>query len=279
MPSAHHHLPIFFVSDGTGITAETLGSTLLTQFDDGRFNESTLPFINTPDKAHEAVNKIENAGRAAGIRPIVFSTTVNDDARAVLRDNSSALFLDLFDAFVGTLENALDRPSTHREGRAHGIADTAAYASRIEAMNYALAHDDGLKTNGYDRADVIIVAPSRCGKTPVSLYLAMQFGVFAANYPLTDEDEIGRAGMPQVLRDQTEKLYGLWIEPQQLQRIRDQRRPDSRYASKAQVSAELERATGLFERYRVPWANSSHKSIEEIATLIMQSKNLRHPGF
>lgn len=278
MPPSDFRPSIFFVSDGTGITAETLGSTLLTQFDDGCFKESTLPFVNTADKAREALTTIEKAGYAASVRPIVFSTTVDDEARAVLR-NGNVLFLDLFDAFLGTLENAMDRPSSHREGRAHGIADAAAYASRIEAMNYALAHDDGLHTGGYDRAQVIVVAPSRCGKTPVSLYLAMQFGVFVANYPLTEDDAMDRTGLPQPLAAHIDKIYGLWLEPEQLHRIRSERRRGSRYASMGQVSAELDATWKLFQKRRLPWADSSHKSIEEIAALIMQEKDLRHPGF
>jgi len=270
--------PIFFVSDGTGITAETLGSSLLTQFDEGHFAESTLPFINTAAKAREALATVEAAGRESGTRPIVFSTTVNDDARTVLREGN-VLFLDLFDAFLGQLETALSKPSSHRVGRAHGIADADAYQSRIEAMNYALAHDDGLATRGYEQAQVIVVAPSRCGKTPVSIYMAMQFGVFAANYPLTDDDETDTRGLPQALEPYRDKLYGLWVEPHQLRVIRDSRRRGSRYASIDQVSAELGAAQRLYNRFSVPWADSTHKSIEELATLIMQQKNLRHAIF
>ncbi|ROO29013.1 phosphotransferase [Salinisphaera orenii MK-B5] len=268
---------IFFLSDRTGITAETLGATLLTQFDERSFRQSTLPFINTPEKARSALEYIEHTGRASGLQPIVFSTTVSEDVREILRD-SSALFLDLFDTFVPKLERALETKSEHREGRAHGIADEATYRSRIDAMNYALTHDDGVGESGYDQAQVILVAPSRCGKTPVCIYLAMQHGVYAANYPLTDEDLEG-TGLPRALKPYRDKLYGLWIDPERLHHIRSERRRGSSYAALPQVSYELRQAEGLYKRHGLPYAETTNKSIEEIATLIMQDKDIRRRSF
>lgn len=270
--------PVFFLSDGTGITAETLGSTLLTQFKSGWAEYATLPFVDTPEKAHAARERVEAAGRDAGASAIVFSTTVRSSAREVVR-HGDYLFIDLFDAFETRLEGAFQTEATHLAGRAHGKGDTALYSTRIEAMNYALGHDDGLAIEGYDRAQVIVIAPSRCGKTPVSLYMAMQFGIFAANYPLTEDDETDRFGLPKALAPYQSKLHGLWVKPEQLHQIRSERRRGSRYASMEQVGAELGAAVRLCERFDLPYADSSHKSIEELATLIMQSKNLRHPGF
>ncbi len=268
---------IFFLSDRTGITAETLGSTLLTQFDEGSFKQSTLPFINTPEKAQSALEYIEHTGRASGLKPIIFSTTVSDDVREILRAGD-ALFLDLFDLVLPALEAELEVKSSHREGRAHGIADEDTYRSRIDAMNYALTHDDGVGETGYEDAQVILVAPSRCGKTPVCVYLAMQHGVYAANYPLT-EDDLDNRSLPDVLAAHRDKLYGLSIDPERLHQIRTERRKGSQYAAIQQVSYELRQAETLYKRHGLPHANTTNKSIEEIATVIMQDKNIRRRSF
>lgn len=268
---------IFFLSDGTGITAETLGATLLTQFDKDAFRQSTLPFVNTPDKARVALEYIEHTGAESGLRPIVFSTTVSNDVREVLR-SGSALYLDLFDLVLPALETELQVKSVLREGRAHGIADEDLYQSRIDAMNYALTHDDGVNVKGYKKAQVILIAPSRCGKTPVCVYLAMQHGVFAANYPLTEED-LEQRGLPSALAPYQDRLYGLMIDSARLHHIRTERRRGSRYASLQQVSYELRAADQLYKRHSVPHANTTHKSIEEIATMVMQDKGLRRHAF
>jgi len=268
---------VFFLSDRTGITAETLGATLLTQFDETQFKQSTLPFINSEEKARSAVEYINHTGQRSGLNPIVFSTTVSDEVRAILR-GADALFLDLFDLFVPPLEEELKEKSAHREGRAHGIANEDLYKVRIDAMNYALNHDDGLSANGYGDAQVILVAPSRCGKTPACIYMAMQHGVFAANYPLTEEDlEVKR--LPKVLAPYREKLYGLSIDAERLHHIRSERRRGSRYASIPQVSYELRQAEALYRRLNIPHTNTTNMSIEEIATVIMQDKGIRRRSF
>lgn len=268
---------VFFISDRTGITAETIGATLLTQFDESEFKQSTLPFVNASEKARSAVEYINHTARATGLRPIVFSTTVSDEVRGILR-GSEALFLDLFDLFLPSLEAELEVKSAHREGRAHGIADESTYRSRIDAMNFALKHDDGVSANGYDDAHVILMAPSRCGKTPACLYMAMQHGVFAANYPLTEED-LERQRLPDILKPHRAKLFGLSIDPERLHHIRSERRRGSRYASLPQVSFELRQAEALYRRDNIPFANTTNMSIEEIAAVIMQEKDLRRRTF
>jgi [pyruvate, water dikinase]-phosphate phosphotransferase / [pyruvate, water dikinase] kinase len=257
---------VFFVSDQTGVTAETLGHSLMTQFEGLEFRPVTLPFVSTLDKAREVVRRIDRAAQEEGLRPIVFSTLVQDDLREVLI-TANGLFLDLFSAFVGPLERELNTRSTHRAGRAHGIADLAAYTTRINATNFALANDDG-SGGDYAHADVVLVGVSRVGKTPTCVYMALQYGVFAANYPLTEEDlEAGR--LPVRLERFRGKLYGLTIRPERLAQIRAERRPDSRYASRAQVQYELRAADALFGRYSIPTLDTSESSIEEIASRIM----------
>jgi [pyruvate, water dikinase]-phosphate phosphotransferase / [pyruvate, water dikinase] kinase len=259
---------VFFVSDQTGVTAETMGHSLLTQFDGMDFRPVTLPFITTDDKVREAVAKIDQAGREEGACPIVFATLVNDEIRDALKQ-AHCLFLDFFDAFLGPLEQELGRPSAHVLGRAHGMADLNAYTMRINATNFALANDDGAHTRDYDRADVILVGVSRSGKTPTCVYMALQYGAFAANYPLT-EDDLDGGRLPAVVDPYRGKLFGLTIEPGRLQQIRQERRPDSRYASAQQCAFEVRAAEQLFERHGIPYLETTDTSIEEIASRVLE---------
>jgi regulator of PEP synthase PpsR (kinase-PPPase family) len=262
---------VFFVSDQTGVTAETLGHSLMTQFEGLEFRPVTLPFVSSVDKAHEAVRRIDRAASDEGLRPIIFSTLVQDELRDIVM-NANGLFLDLFSAFVGPLERELNTRSTHRAGRAHGIADLAAYTARINATNFALANDDG--TGGdYAHADVVLVGVSRVGKTPTCVYLALQYGVFAANYPLT-EDDLEAGKLPARLEPFRRKLFGLTIRPERLQQIRTERRPESRYASRAQVQYELRAADAMFVRFGVPSLDTSESSIEEIASRILNTTGI-----
>jgi [pyruvate, water dikinase]-phosphate phosphotransferase / [pyruvate, water dikinase] kinase len=262
---------VFFISDQTGVTAETLGHSLMTQFEGLEYRPVTLPFVSSLDKAREALRRINRAGEESGLRPIVFSTLVQDELREVLVA-ANALFLDLFSTFVGPLERELNMRSTHRAGRAHGIADLAAYTTRINATNFALANDDG-GGGDYAHADVVLVGVSRVGKTPTCVYMALQYGVFAANYPLT-EDDLEAARLPARLEPYRAKLYGLTITAERLQQIRTERRPDSRYASRQQVQYELRAAEALFARYAVPALDTTECSIEEIASRILSTSGI-----
>lgn len=258
---------VFFVSDQTGVTAETMGHSLLTQFDGLEFRAITLPFIASVEKAIEARERIDAAAEAEGIPPIVFSTLVKDDMRDQVKAGRG-VFLDFFEAFLGPLEAALDSKSSHATGRAHGMADIAGYTARIDATNYALANDDGVHTRDYDRADVVLVGVSRSGKTPTCLYMALHYGINAANYPLT-EDDLESARLPAVLAKHMPKLYGLTIRPDRLQQIRHERRPDSKYASAPQVAFEVRSAEALFERYGIPYLDTTDCSIEELGSRII----------
>jgi regulator of PEP synthase PpsR (kinase-PPPase family) len=257
---------VFYVSDQTGVTAETMGHSLLTQFEGVEFRAITLPFIATPDKALEARERINAAAAAEGVPPIVFSTLVKDDLRDAVKV-ANCVFLDFFDAFLGPLEAALGSKSSHATGRAHGMADVAGYAARINATNFALANDDGVHTRDYAAADVVLVGVSRSGKTPTCLYMAIHYGINAANYPLTEED-LESARLPPVLVQHLPKLYGLTIRPDRLQQIRNERRPDSRYASAQQVAFEVRAAEALFERYGIPYLDTTDCSIEELGSRI-----------
>ncbi len=269
---------VFFISDGTGITAETLGHSLLAQFPDSRLRQIRIPFTDDLDKTIECAQKIREAGARDGVRPIVFSTIVQPEMVNTLHQ-ADALFIDLFENFIGPLENELGTHSTHAVGRFHGVADSNDYKARIESINFAMAHDDGVTTDGgLSNADVVLVGVSRSGKTPTSLYLAMQFGVKAANYPLIPED-FQRNKLPSELHGYRKKLFGLTIAPERLSQIRQERRPNSRYASLENCRYEIEAAQKLMRRENVPWLDSTAKSIEEISATIMQTIRLSNSGY
>lgn len=263
---------VFFVSDGTGITVEMLGHSLLTQFEGIEFLHVTVPFVDTVAKARACVARIEDAGRNGSARPVVFTTLVNGEVRDVIRA-AGAFVLDFFEVFLDPLEGELGAKSSHTIGRSHSALDTKQYTNRIDAINFALAHDDGVSSRDLDKADVILVGVSRSGKTPTSLYLALKFGIRAANYPLIPED-FDRLQLPTVLQDYREKLFGLSISPERLTEIRHERRPNSRYANLDNCRFEVQQAERLMQREGVRWADSTTKSIEEIATTIMQDFKL-----
>ena len=263
---------VFFLSDQTGVTAETLGHSLLTQFEEHEFEQITLPFIDSVDKAEAAIRQINAVAVEQAARPIIFSTLVQDNLRKRFL-HASGLFLDFFDTFLGPLERELQMRSSHTVGRAHGMVDASAYDKRIEATNFALTYDDGAKTKEYAKADVILIGVSRSGKTPTCLYLALTYGVFAANYPLA-EDELESGDLPPALALHRDKLYGLTISSERLRQIRKERRAAGRYASAQQVAFELRSAEALFRRYQIPCVDTTAFSIEEIASTILSSTNV-----
>jgi regulator of PEP synthase PpsR (kinase-PPPase family) len=263
---------VFFLSDQTGVTAETLGRSLLTQFDEHEFDQITLPFIDSVDKAEAAIRQINAVAVEQAARPIIFSTLVQDNLRERFK-HASGLFLDFFDTFLGPLERELQVRSSHTAGRAHGMVDAGAYDKRMEATNFALTYDDGAKTKEYSTADVILIGVSRSGKTPTCLYLAMTYGVFAANYPLA-EDDLESGDLPPALKPYRDRLYGLTISSDRLGQIRKERRPTGRYASAQQVAFEIRSAETLFRRYQIPFVDTTAFSIEEIASTILSSTNV-----
>jgi regulator of PEP synthase PpsR (kinase-PPPase family) len=256
---------VFFLSDRTGITAETLGLSLLSQFEGIHFTQVTLPFVDSIEKAVEATNRINQSISANEQKPIIFSTILIPEIRDLLQ-RSDGYYIDFFQTFLPGLEKELKTPASHVLGRSHGVGH--AYNTRIEAVNFSLNYDDGARTSGYDSADVILVGVSRCGKTPTSLYLAMQFGIRAANYPLTEEDIQGIT-LPKILKPFHKKLFGLTIDPKRLQAIRSSRSPNSRYATLEQCQREVKAVEDLFHHEKIPFLSSTNLSIEELATKLM----------
>lgn len=268
---------VFFISDGTGITAETVGHSLLSQFEGITYRQERIPFIDTFDKARECRQRIDEAGMRDGVRPVVISTLVDPVIAKLVRE-ADALILDFFAAFISPLETELGIRSSRAIGRGHSRANSQDYAARIDAINFTMAHDDGVSNADLDKADVILVGVSRCGKTPTSLYLALQFGIKAANYPLIPED-FERDCLPDVLIKYRQKLFGLTIGAERLAQIRRERRPDSKYASLDNCRWEIGQAERLMRRESVRWLDSTTKSIEEIAATLMQTIKLDRHAF
>ena len=268
--------PVFYVSDGTGITAETIGHSLLTQFPGARFLTDRIPFVDDADKARSAAEEIRRAGMEHGLRPIVVNSSIDPALNALLAE-SGALMLDVFAPFIDPLERELGMQRHSRVGQAHGMVDFESYHRRINAMNYALAHDDGVSTD-YSEADLILIGVSRAGKTPTCVYLALHHGVRAANYPLTEED-LDSDQLPAKLRPFRNKLFGLTIEPVRLQQIRQERRPNSRYAQLDTCKREVAAAEALLRAQHIPMLSTTHASIEEISSRVLEHLGINREMF
>ena len=259
---------LFLISDRTGITLEHLVKTLITQYDDLQVDRIVLPFLDTATKIDAAVREINAVVRREEQPPIVFSSIVDGTLRARLKEAEPEVF-DVFDPYLPTLSDALGLHHSDHVGRSHGMGDVRQYDRRVEALNFALNYDDGSRFRGLEDADLILVGVSRSGKTPTCLYLAMQYAVRAANFPLTEDDFLV-GGFPQPLREHRDRLFGLTILPDRLHRIREERRPGSEYASLAQCRRESAAAVDLFRNNAIPFVDSTTVSIEELAIEIMQ---------
>lgn len=272
---------IFYISDGTALTAEAFGKAMLTMFP-VQVVHKTLAFIDTPEKAKEAVSKINQAYDTSGERPIIFHTFVSIDIKRIIMSSRGACY-DFLDYFIAPISQELGIPAQPKTHRTHGIqesmVDREKYDFRIEAVNYTLDNDDGSNISDYDEADIILLGVSRTGKTPTSLYLALQYGIKAANYPLTEDDDIEHLQLPKVLRPHVRKIYGLTLEPQRLHEIRSKRREGSRYASLAQCRFEVQQVENMYRREGIPFLDSTHFSVEEIAAKILAETNLERHRF
>jgi regulator of PEP synthase PpsR (kinase-PPPase family) len=267
-------VPVFFLSDSTGISAETMGNALLIQFPELRFERRLIPFITTVEEAQRVVGILDRA-MAGPVTPLAFSTTAVSEIRDVLHTSTCPL-VDFFDLHMERVESILGAKGVRVAARLHGMGDVKRYNARMAAIEYAIEHDDGQSMRALDKADVILLAPSRCGKTPTTMYLALQHGVFVANYPLVEED-FESTDLPRPVRDLRERCFGLTTTPARLSQVRNERRPNSRYASLEQCSYELRMAEALYRSHRLPVINSSAKSVEEMSTVILQHLNGKAP--
>jgi regulator of PEP synthase PpsR (kinase-PPPase family) len=264
---------VFMISDGTGITAESLGNSLVSQFEQITFEKQTIPYIDTMEKAKLLVERLNLSFLETGNKPLVFMTLVDPHISAFIKNANASVF-DLFNTFLKPLEEELHLTSSNAVGRAHGVLNLEAYTQRIEAVNYSLSHDDGINLKGYEKADIILVGVSRCGKTPSCLYMALQFGILAANYPFA-EDELSNFQLPPSLKPFKKKLFGLTIDPNRLQNIRSERIPNSNYASLEQCRLEIAEVEAMYKNEHIPYLNTTQFSIEEITTKIMAAAGIQ----
>lgn len=264
---------VFFVSDRTGITAETLGRSLLTQFPEIEFRITNIPFVTNQVAANKVAATIRGVAERDGVAPLVFSTLTDPAAQFVISSLGDTVF-DLFGTFIEPLEDALGMESSQTAGRMHGIGNVGEYERRLSALNFTLGHDDGLNTRDIGESDVVLLGVSRCGKTPTCLYLAMHYSLSAANYPLTDDD-FNQSGLPKILKVCHDKLYGLTIVPEQLSRIRRERRAHGDYSTLGQCRAEVAQAEAMFNNENISFLDTTTISIEEIAATIVRDMNLR----
>lgn len=264
--------PVFFLSDSTGISAETMGNALLLQFPNLVFDRRTIPFITTADEARRVVALLDEA-MSGPVSPLAFSTTALTEIRQVLHESSCPI-IDFFDMHLERVEALLGAKGDRAPARLHGVGDVKSYNARMAAVEYAIEHDDGQSMRALDAAEVILVAPSRCGKTPTTMYLALQHGLLVANYPLVEED-FDTNDLPRPIRELRQRCIGFVTTASRLSQVRQERRPNSRYASLEQCTYELRRAKALFDAHRIPTIDSSTKSVEEMAALILQLRKKR----
>ncbi len=266
----------FFVSDRTGKTAESIGQSLMSQFDEFEFEQRNFSFVTTKSEAQIVANEIRQNNELTGQQPLVFSTLVDGELQAIIAA-TGACVISLFNAFIEPLENSLQTKSSHTMGKVHEEFDDKDYKGRIDSIDFTLSHDDGLKTEQFDQADIVVLGVSRTAKTPTCLYLAMNFSLKAANYPLTDDDLVA-SELPACLTPCLDKLVGLTIRPEQLSAIRQRRRPGSEYASIEQCTREIRLAEVLMKHAGIHIIDSSYMSIEEIAVNIIREKQLLRKG-
>ena len=259
---------VYFVSESTGITAETLGHSLLSQFDTVDFEQVYMPYINTEARARALCQRMQEATNRNGARPIVFATMMNEEIAAILK-SGNCYYQELFVQFVEPLSEELGVAPSRKAGRSHAITQPSMYTKRIDAINFAMANDDGVRPDNFRHADVVLVGVSRSGKTPTCLYLAMHYGLRSANYPITEED-FERGELPPEVWSAKQKIFGLTIDPQRLQAIREERRPGSEYASGPRCQKDIREAQSMFKRMEVPVINTTNQSIEEISSQILR---------
>jgi hypothetical protein len=264
---------VFYLSDRTGITVETLGHSLLTQFDGITWRKIGIPFLDSEEKAKAAAEQINLTAKQDGCRPLVFSTLINPSVRAWIEKADCAIY-DFFESFIDSMEQELGQQSSHAVGRSHGVNNNASYTKRIAAVNFAQTNDDGISAKSFAEADIILVGVSRSGKTPTCLYLALQYGIYAANYPLTEED-MDSSSLPSIIKPFKDKLFGLTITAEQLRKIRQERKPNSRYASLSQCQQELQWQESLYRHEKIPFIDTTATSIEEMATTILNRSGLK----
>jgi len=261
----------FYISDGTAITSEVFGHALLSLFPT-EFEHHTISFVETTEQALIAKETINKASKRTGEPALVFHTFVNNEIREII-DACDAIIYNFLEQFIAPLEKQIGIKSNPQPHRTHSIHENS-YDHRIDAVNFSLANDDGSNISNYEHADVILVGVSRSGKTPSALYLALQYGVKAANYPFIDDD-MEDLKIPEFLKQHKKKIFGLTINADRLIDIRNNRMSNSKYASARQCRMELREVEKLYKKEKIPFINTTNFSVEEIAAKILSEMKLQ----
>ncbi|MEE9444122.1 MAG: pyruvate, water dikinase regulatory protein [Cocleimonas sp.] len=259
---------VFFISESTGITAETLGMSLLSQFPHVEFTQIQRPFVDNEDTAKKLVGEINQVAAEESFRPLAFATMPEEKINQILQQ-ANCHYYEVFESFLDKIGHDLKTKPVLESGLSHGLVNEKTYDARIDALNFTLKHDDAMVLKTLGDADVIIVGVSRSGKTPTSLYLALKFGIKAANYPIT-EDDFEQNALPDVLLENRDKLFATSIKAKRLHQIREKRMPNSSYSALETCKSEIKQAHALYEKYGLTPMDVTTQSIEELAAQIVR---------
>jgi regulator of PEP synthase PpsR (kinase-PPPase family) len=262
MTRFHLHL----VSDSTGDTVHSVARACLVQFEEAEAVEHIWSMIRTPAQLERVITGV-------GANPgLVLYTLVNDALRQPLIDGCRKLqvpAIPVLDPVIGALASYLGRQSRGLPGQQHML--DSEYFQRIDAMTFALNHDDGQSLWGLNDADVVLVGVSRTSKTPTCIYLANR-GIKAANVPMVPD-----VPLPQEVFELKRPLVvGLTNDPNRLIQVRTQRLAslhhdeDSEYTDLEKVREEVMQARRLFTERNWPVIDVSRRSIEETAAAILK---------
>lgn len=263
--ATRHVFHLHLVSDSTGETIHSVARACLAQFDNVEPVEHAWPLARTENAMNVVLDGIEDKPG-----PVMY-TLVDDKLREKLRDGCRRLkvpCISVLDPVIAAFGKFLDAQPLHRIGGQHEM--DAEYFQRIEAMDWALAHDDGQRATEFDRSDVILVGVSRTSKTPTCLYLANR-GVKAANVPY-----VPGIPLPDVL-DQIKNalVIGLTNDPKRLVELRRarlallQQGGETPYVDPEVVRSEITEARRYFAERQWPVIDVTRRSIEETAAAIM----------
>ena len=267
MQRLHLHL----LSDSTGETLEMIAKAALAQFDDADVVRHFWPMVRSQQHLDRIMNEIaSNPG-------LVLFTLVNAETRARLEQRCLALGLPVvpaLDAVTDALEDQLGQVAKARPGRQHMMDD--AYFARVEAIQFTIAHDDGVAWEDWEAADIVLAGVSRSSKTPTAIYLANR-GYKVANIPIVVESP----PPPALFSLRRPLVVGLTTSPERLLQVRRNRllslnqNPETAYVDADKVSSEVQFARRIFADNGWPVIDVSRRSIEETAAAIINLYNER----
>lgn len=267
-------LHLHLISDSTGETLENIAKAGLAQFDDVETIKHFWPMVRTEGHLDRV---LEDVGKQPGL---ILFTMVDHNVRARLEDRCRMMGLpavSALDPVIDALSHMLGMEAKERPGRQHAL--DAAYFNRVEAIQYTIAHDDGLASEDWEEADIVLAGVSRTSKTPTSIYLANR-GFKVANIPLVPESP-----PPESLYGLRHPIVvGLTTSPDRLVQVRRNRllslnqAPETDYVDNERVKKEVAFARRIFADNEWPVIDVTRRSIEESAAAILNIVSDRRAG-